>query len=169
MVNIKRWLSHCFLPPWYWRMKFSKDALTKLERAITLSEQRHSGELRFAIENSLAPMWVWQGMSIKHRAIELFSQLRVWDTEENSGVLIYLLLADRKVQILADRGIDRLVEHAEWQIIADSMQAEFRNDNFLEGSLLGIEKITALLASHFPPGNTNPNELPNRPVIVKRR
>lgn len=168
MVNIKRWLKHCFMPPWYWRRKFSKAVLNQIEQAITQSEPLHRGELRFAIENALEPLWVWQGMSVAQRANELFANLRVWDTEENCGVLIYLLLADREVHILADRGIAKQVTQTEWRAIAEAMQAEFQKGRYQTGSLVGIAQITALLAKHFPPGPEKLNELPNKPVIVRK-
>ncbi len=168
MVNIKRWLRHAFMPPWRWRVLFPKTVLTDIEKAIKHSEQQHSGELRFAVENTLALGKVWRGMSARHRAVEVFSNLRVWDTEENSGVLIYLLLADREVHIVADRGITRLVAQAEWDAVAEAMQKEFHKGDFLRGSLQGIERITMLLATHFRPAEANCNELSDKPVIVKR-
>lgn len=168
MVNIKRWFRHAFMPPWRWRMLFPRKALGDIEKTIKHSERQHSGELRFAVENTLAAGKVWRGMSARQRAIEVFSDLRVWDTEENSGVLIYLLLADREVHIVADRGIIKHVTQSEWDAIAEAMRKEFQQGDFLRGSLHGIESITMLLATHFPPGADNPNELSNKPVIVKR-
>jgi TPM domain len=110
MVKLSRWLKHTFMPPWCWRLSFPADVLNDIEKAVKQSESQHSGELRFAIENSLAPGWVWHGMAARHRAAQVFSNLRVWDTEENSGVLIYVQLADREVHILADRGINKRVQ-----------------------------------------------------------
>lgn len=168
MVNIKRWLIHSFMPPWRWRIAFPAAVLGDIEKAIKQSECRHRGELRFAVENALAPAWVWRGMSARQRATEVFSNLRVWDTEENSGVLIYLLLADREVHIVADRGIAKRVPQAEWDTIAQAMQKEFHRGDFRRGSLEGIECITKILATHFPSAAINPDELSNEPVIVKR-
>ena len=142
--------------------------MNNIENTVKQSESQHSGELRFAIENSLAPGWVWHGMAARHRAAQVFSNLRVWDTEENSGVLIYVQLADREVHILADRGISKRVEQAEWDRIAQLIQTEFHDKRFREGSLQGIAEITSLLAAHFPANSDNTNELPNRPVIIKR-
>jgi len=166
MVNIKRWFRHALMPPWRWCVLFPKKVLGDIERAVKHSEHRHSGELRFAVENALALSQVWRGVSARQRALEVFSNLRVWDTEENSGVLIYLSLVDREVHIVADRGITRRVPQSEWDAIAEAMQKEFRKGDFLSGSLQGIERITMLLAAHFPPGADNRNELPNKPVIV---
>jgi len=168
MVAIKRWFSHTFIPPWRWRLAFSAAVLKDIEMAVKQSERQHRGELRFAIENALAPAWVWRGMSARQRATEVFSNLRVWDTEENSGVLIYLLLADREVHIVADRGIARRVPQTEWDAVAQAMQKAFRLGDFRNGSIEGIERITTMLATHFPPGVDNPNELSNKPVIVER-
>ncbi len=166
MVNIKRWFRHAFMPPWRWRMLFPKTVLGDIEKAVKHSEHQHGGELRFAVENALALGQVLQGISARQRSIEVFSNLRVWDTEQNSGVLIYVLLADREVHIVADRGIAKCVAQAEWDVVAEAMQKEYRRGDFLHGSLQGIERITVLLATYFPPGTDNPNELSNKPVIV---
>lgn len=168
MVKPMRWLKHTFMLPWYWRLKFPASVLNAIEKAVQKSEIAHRGELRFAIENSLAPGWVWRGMTARQRAWQVFSNLRVWDTEENSGVLIYILLADREVDIVADRGISKQVEQSEWDRIAALMKTEFATGRFQEGSLAGIAEITQLLARHFPADHTNINELPNRPVIIRR-
>lgn len=168
MVNFKRWFIHAFMPPWRWRVAFPAALLGDVEVAIKQSESLHRGELRFAVENALAPARAWQGISARQRATEIFSNLRVWDTEENSGVLIYLLLADREVHIVADRGIAKRVPQSEWDAIAQGMQNSFHQGNFRAGSLEGIERISKILAAHFPSGETNPNELSNKPIIVKR-
>ena len=123
MVNIKRWFRHAFMPPWRWRMLFPKTALADIEKAVKHSEHQHSAELRFAVENALALGQVWRGVSARQRAIEVFSNLQVWDTEQNSGVLIYLLLADREVHIVADRGIAKRVEQVEWDAYSGSYAA----------------------------------------------
>ena len=168
MVKIKRWLTHVFMPSWRWRLAFPAAVLKDIEIAVKQSERQHRGELRFAVENALAPGWVWRGMSAHHRAKAVFSNLHVWDTEENSGVLIYLLLADKEVHIVADRGIARRVPQADWDAVAKNMQQAFRLGDFRRGSLEGIERITMMLATHFPPGEDHPNELPDKPVIIGR-
>lgn len=164
--KIKRWLQHAFTPPWRQRVLFPQATLTAIETAIAQSETTHNGELRFAVENALSPRQVWHDVSARQRALELFSNLRVWDTEDNSGVLIYLLLADKSVQIIADRGINKRVPQAKWDEIARAMQTEFSQGNFQRGSLLGIERITALLVRHFPATEDNLDELPNEPVMI---
>ena len=167
MVNLKRWFRHAVMPPWRWRLLFSEAVLDDIEKAIKHSEHQHRGELRFAVENALALGQVWRGISARQRAIEVFSNLRIWDTEEKSGVLIYILLADREVHIVADRGITKRVAQAEWDAVAKAMQKEFQRGDFLRGSRQGIERITMLLAAHFPPDGDNLNELADKPVIVK--
>jgi uncharacterized membrane protein len=167
MVRFKRWLIHTFIPPWRWRLAFPTALLKEIENAISQSESLHRGELRLAIENALEPAQTWKNQSARQRATEVFSNLRVWDTEENSGILIYVLLADREVHILADRGITQKVAQQEWDAIAQSMQKAFSKGDFRRGSLMGIEQLTQLLAKHFPPGAKNPDELPNKPVIIK--
>ena len=166
MVNVKRWLRHMFTPPWAWRRAFPQATLDAIEAAIRESETHHGGEIRFAIENSLPASWVWRGMTGRKRALEVFSFLRAWDTEHNSGVLVYLLVADRDIEIIADRGIAARVGASAWEGVARSMEAAFRQGEFAAGVLDGIGLISTLLAAHFPPGKRNPDELPDRPVIV---
>lgn len=168
MVNITRWLRHAFMPPWAWRLSFPTAVLNAIEKAVKQSEMQHRGELRFAIENSLAPGWVWHGLSSRQRAIQVFSNLRVWDTEENCGVLLYINLADRQVNIIADRAIAKSVTQKDWDNIAHAMQNAFKQGDFQQGALLGIEQTTSLLVQHFPATGVNENELPNRPVIIRR-
>ncbi|MCX7097930.1 MAG: TPM domain-containing protein [Methylococcales bacterium] len=168
MVNIKRCLVHTFIPPWRWRLLFPAKTLKAIEWAVEQSERQHRGELRFAIENNLASAWVWRGLTARQRATEVFSNLRVWDTEENCGVLIYVLLADKEVHIVADRGIAKSVPQHEWEVVAKTMQTAFRLGDFRGGALEGISRITAILASHFPAGVSKPNELPDQPVIITR-
>ncbi|MBT9567216.1 MAG: TPM domain-containing protein [Thiobacillus sp.] len=174
MVNVKRWLKHLFMPPWAWKRAFPPATLDAIESAIRASETTHLGEIRFAIENTLAPAAVWRGMSARERAIEVFSTLRVWDTAHNSGVLVYLLLADHDIEIVADRGIAARVDNSAWEAVAQTMEAAFRQGEFERGALEGIRQIGELLATHFPPGSRpstsgdNPDELANRPVIVRR-
>ncbi|MHB1214743.1 MAG: TPM domain-containing protein [Thiobacillus sp.] len=168
MVNFKRWFRHLFLPPWAWRRAFPQATLDAIEAAIRASEVTHSGEIRFALENSLPASLVWRGMSGRERAIEMFAHLRVWDTEHNSGVLVYLLLADHDIEIVADRGIAARVDASAWEAVAQTMEAAFRQGDFERGALDGIRQISVLLAAHFPPSGHNPDELANRPVILGR-
>jgi hypothetical protein len=166
MVNFRRLARHLFMPPWAWRRAFPQATLDAIEAAIHASETTHGGEIRFAIENSLPAILVLRGMSGRERAIEMFSNLRVWDTEQNSGVLVYLLLADHDIEIVADRGIAARVDHAAWEAVAQTMEAGFRQGEFERGALEGIRRISELLAQNLPPSGDNPDELANRPVIV---
>lgn len=169
MVKFKRWFRHAFMPPWRWRVIFPKSVLTAIEVAVRQSESQHRGQIRFAIENALAPSAVWQGLSARQRATQVFSNLRVWDTEENCGVLIYLMLADREVHIVADRGITKHVPQSEWNAIAEVMRQHFLKGDFQSGSIEGIEQITLLLADCFPSTSDRKyNELPDRPIIIKK-
>lgn len=154
------------MPPWLVRRYFPRHALSAIERAIGQSELAHMGEIRFAVDASLDISQLLRGLNARERALEVFSQLRVWDTEHNSGVLIYLLFAERKVEIVADRGIHAKVGGAEWERICRMMEAAFRKGCFEEGVLAGIREITALLVKHFPALGDNPNELPNTPAML---
>lgn len=164
-MDVMRFLRHSLVPHWWALRVLPKGMLEAIERAIGESEKRHSGELRFVVEGPL-PAAVLGGRTCRQRAIDLFSQLRVWDTEANSGVLIYVQLIDRKVEIVADRGIHARVGQGFWDAVCGRMQAEFRAGRFEAGALAAIGEITEALATHFPPGNDNPNELPDRPLVL---
>ena len=147
------------MPHWLVKRYFPRRVLADIERAIGESETAHMGEIRFAVEAALDIWPLMRGQQARERALEVFSQLRVWDTEHNSGVLIYLLLAERKVEIVADRGIHAKVGDAHWQRICRMMEEEFRQGHFEQGVLAGIGEISALLVRHFPAAGVNPNEL----------
>lgn len=168
MVNIGRYLRHLFMPPRAWKRAFPQATLDAIEAAIRESETRHGGEIRFVVENDLPAILAWHGASGRERAVEVFSNLRVWDTEHNSGVLIYLLLADRDIEIVADRGIAERVGQDDWDAVAQTMEAAFRQGDFERGALAGIARVSALLAANFPPSGHNPDELANRPLILGR-
>jgi hypothetical protein len=165
-MNFKRMMRHWLTPSWRVRQVFPARALQAIEAAIRESETTHSGELRFAIEASLDNPSLWQGKTSKERAIEVFSELRVWDTERNNGVLIYLLLADRQVEIIADRGIHRDVGQAGWEAICREMEQAFRQGRFEEGALAGIRAVAGHLVRYYPAGSVNPNELSDQPVVL---
>jgi len=159
-----RFLKHLLIPHWWAVRAFSSDVLRQIESAIKASERKHDGELRFAIEGPL-PFPALRATTRK-RAEALFGQLGVWDTEHNSGVLIYVQLVDRRIEIVADRGISARVEPSRWQDICRQMEQSFRKGAYAEGAVQAIEAITALLAKHFPPRGGNPNELPDKPVVL---
>jgi uncharacterized membrane protein len=135
-----------------------------IERAIRESEKTHRGQIRFAVEAALDTLPLLRGQTARARAVEVFSHLRVWDTEHNNGVLIYLLLADRDVEILADRGIHGRVSAEAWERVCREMEAAFRAGRFEDGALAGIRAVGALLAQHFP--GAGGHELPDRPVVL---
>ncbi|MFC5301047.1 TPM domain-containing protein [Azospira restricta] len=165
-MDVVRFLRHALVPQWWAMRAFPPATLAALEAAIAASERQHTGELRFVVEAALPPQHLLAGRSARERAIELFAQLRVWDTEANSGVLIYVQLLDRKVEIVADRGIDARVGQAFWEAVCGRVQAAFHAGRFEAGALAAIGEITAALAAHFPPAAANPNELPDRPLLL---
>lgn len=140
-------------------------AMSNIEKAIGESEKFHSGEIRFAVEAALDPLALLRGVTPRQRAMEVFSQLGIWDTEHNNGVLIYLLLAERDVEIIADRGINTLLDQHTWQSICQRMETLFRVGNFEQGVLSGISEVSARLTQHFPAVKTDRNELSNQPHI----
>ena len=143
------------------------DALARLEQRVRASERRHSGEIRLCVEPGLPLSYLWQGLTARQRAISMFGKLRVWDTEQNNGVLIYLLLAEHAIEIVADRGVARTVPQAHWQEVVAGMREAFRTGRFEDGLAQAIDAVDAMLATHFPlaEGETNPNELPDRPYL----
>ena len=164
-MDIGRILKHLCTTGLHLRRRFPQATLDAIEQEIAKSEALHNGELRFAIETALDLPPLLQGLRSRQRAQDLFSLLRVWDTEMNSGVLIYLLLVDHKVEIVADRGIAAKVEQAEWEAVCREMERAFRDGDFKGGAIVGVQRISALVAQHFPPGARNPNELSNKPFI----
>ena len=149
------------------RRIFDAEALRRIEHAITLGERSHRGQVRFAVEPALPLPRVVKRLSPRERALEVFALSRIWDTEENCGVLVYLLLADRDVEIVADRGIHRLVGDAAWEAICKEMETAFRAGRFLEGVERGIGAINALLARHFPrTDGGSSNELSDQPIVL---
>jgi uncharacterized membrane protein len=165
-VSIKRLSRHLLLNRARVRRAFPRASLAEIEAAIKASEARHAGQIRFVVEGALDGRPLIAGQSARARALDVFSHLRIWDTEHNSGVLIYLLLADRDVEIVADRGIDAKVGAERWREICARMESEFRRGRFKTGVLEGIAQVTADLAAHFPPRGTHRNELPDPPVVL---
>jgi uncharacterized membrane protein len=143
-------------------------ALKRLEARVHNSEKLHSGEIRLCIEAGLPTSYLWKRLSVRDRAIAMFGKLRVWDTEFNNGVLIYLLYAEHAIEIVADRGLKARVPDAEWQAIIERMREPLRAGKFEDGLGLAIDAVEALLEKHFPAtaGAANPNELSNKPWIA---
>ena len=165
-MDLKRIIKHLFAPRWAVIRMFPPAAMKAIENAIRESERSHDGELRFAVEGGLRLWLLLHERTPRARAIELFAQLRVWDTERNSGVLIYVQAVDRHIEIIADRGVTAKVEQRQWEAIAGRMQTEFRAQRYEAGVIDGMREITALLAQHFPPAGANPDELPDAPVVL---
>lgn len=166
MIMIKRIFRHLCMTPLHLKRRFSKTIMTHIEQAITTSEAMHAGEIRFAVELNLSISDLLIKKSGRERAFEVFSELRVWDTEYNNGVLIYLLLADHDFEIVADRGICRHVGEAGWQRISHEMERYFKAGHFEDGVLYGIHEIGVLLAQHYPANIKTQNVLPNAPVFI---
>ena len=139
-------------------------ALERLEQRVAQSETRHSGEIRLCVEAGLPLSYLWRNATPRQRAITMFGKLRVWDTEHNNGVLIYLLLAEHAIEIVADRGLTRVVPQAEWETLVAGMREAFRAGRYEEGLAAAVDRVDALLLQHFAlaEGQANPNELPDR-------
>lgn len=166
MVNLRRMLRHLLPPPWLLRRRaFDARALQALETAIADAERGHRGEIRFAVEATLGPRALLRGQPARERALEVFSELRVWDTAEDNGVLIYVLLADHDVEIVADRGVAARVDTAEWAAICRDMEACFKAGRYADGARAGIRRVGTLLARHYPGADRAGNELPDRPHV----
>ena len=185
-MNASRFLRHVFATRWATRRHFGPKVLAAIETAIRETEARHAGEIRFAVETALDMAELVDDLPPRRRAMQVFGQLGVWDTEQNNGVLIYLLLADRVVEIVADRGIATRIPPAEWEGVCREMEWHFQLGRFSEGSVAGVYGVGRLLARHFPgrrpdghgPGDEGPdsngpgsngenaNELPNQPVLL---
>ena len=165
-MNLKRVAKHLLLTHWQVDRAFPRKTMDAIERAIKASETAHAGEIRFAVEGALDSAPLFKAQSARERALEVFAQLRVWDTEHNNGVLIYLLLADRDVEIVADRGIHQKVGSPEWESICRTMETAFRQADFEGGVVNGIQAVTQHLIRHFPDSSAGRNELPDQAVVL---
>jgi uncharacterized membrane protein len=165
-MGIKRIGKHLLEHHWRARRIFPPQVLDTIERTIKAGEATHSGQVRFVVEGALDGRPLFRGQSARERALDIFSHLRIWDTAHNNGVLIYLLLADRKVEIVADRGIDAKVGAQGWKTITSAMESDFKAGNFSRGVIFGIEAVSQQLAAHFPKHGAGKNELPDAPVVM---
>ncbi|MBK8121353.1 MAG: TPM domain-containing protein [Sulfuritalea sp.] len=165
-MKLIRLFKHLLLPDWWVQRVFAGADLAAIGTAIAACEKSHRGELRFVVEGSLPVSALWQGQSSRMRAVDLFASQRVWDTEENSGILIYVQLVDHRVEILADRGIAARVPQAEWDAVCRGMEASFRDGDWRRGALQAVTRAGELLAGHFPASGNNPNELPDQPLVI---
>ena len=165
-MGIRRIGKHLLEHHWRARRNFPPEVLAAIERAIKAGEATHSGQVRFVVEGALDGKPLFRDQPARERALDIFSHLRVWDTAHNNGVLIYLLLADRKVEIVADRGIDAKLGAAGWKKICADMETDFKAGNFAGGVIRGIEAVSRQLAAHFPAHRGDRNELPDAPVVI---
>jgi uncharacterized membrane protein len=165
-MSIKRIGRHLVEHRWRARRIFPPSVLATIEQAIGAGEATHSGQVRFVVEGALDGAPLFRNESARERALDIFSQLRIWDTAHNNGVLIYLLLADRDVEIIADRGIDAKVGSGGWEQICRMMETDFRAGEFEAGVIKGIEAVSKQLATHFPKHGGGNNELPDMPVVI---
>jgi uncharacterized membrane protein len=165
-MTIKRIGKHLVEHHWRARRVFPPQVLSLIEQAIKAGEATHSGQVRFVVEGALDGKPLFKNQSARHRALDIFSHLRIWDTAHNNGVLIYLLLADHDVEIVADRGIDAKVGARGWEKICKAMETDFKAGNFSGGVIRGIQAVSRELAAHFPKHGKGPNELPDAPVVM---
>ena len=161
-----------------WRHRFTDEAdvrrilpdevMDRLTRRVAASEGRHTGQVRICVEAGLPTSYLWRHAPARERAVMLFGKLRVWDTEQNNGVLIYLLIAEHAIEIVADRGIDRHVDSYDWAAMTKRMGAAFREGRFEDGVTQALEEVSALLVTYFPRDGSEPasNELPDAPVVL---
>jgi len=165
-MGVMRTLRHLFAEGSA-RRRFPARILDAIQHAVADGEKRHAGQVMFAVEGALPLRDLARGRSARARAREVFAHLRVWDTRHNCGVLIYVLLADHAIEILADRGIAAKVDESGWKSIAAQMQARFAAGEFERGAIDGVSAVGELLAKHFPAdGTSRGNELPDRPVVL---
>ena len=148
------------------RRAFPETTLSAITEAITAGEQTHRGEVRLIVEKALPFDDAWDGVSNRQRALALFADYGVWDTEDNCGVLIYINLAEHKVDIVADRGIDRKIDSATWQAVCRTMTEGFKEGRFHEATLAAIGQVNDLLRQHFPANGGRANELPDKPLML---
>jgi uncharacterized membrane protein len=161
-----RLLRHLVTPFWILRLRYPAALLQKIEARITRLEQQHPGELRFVVEHALELPDLFAGVTARERALEVFSQLRVWDTERNNGVLIYVLHAEHAVEIVADRALARVVPQSDWETLCRNAETKYRAGQHAEGALAAVDGAAQLLERHFPGAAGDGNELPDQPLLL---
>ncbi len=166
--TLLRTLKHLFTLPGAVERAFPAATLRWITEEIAASERHHTGETRFAVEGALPWSYLWKNLPARSRALMMFSKLRVWDTKANNGVLIYVLLADRSVDIVADRGIATRVTQQQWNAVCAAMREKFHAGDFGTGAIAGVQGVGALLAEHFAANaeRDNPNELSDAPTVL---
>jgi uncharacterized membrane protein len=165
-MGIKRIAKHLLEHHWRVRRIFTRQVLARIEQAIRSGEATHSGQVRFVVEGALDGVPLIRDQPARGRALDVFSHLRIWDTAQNNGVLIYLLLADNDVEIIADRGIDAHVGAKGWEKICHDMEDDFRHGQFEAGVINGVRSVSRELAKYFPPDPSGRNEQPDKPIVI---
>jgi uncharacterized membrane protein len=169
-MQFARLFRHSIATHWHTRLLFPKASRDAIEQAVVQAERSHHGQIRFVIETALHPHQVLGGVSAHDHALDVFSHLRVWDTAHNNGVLIYVQIADRHVEIIADRAFKDRVTDAEWAAVCRLMEQEFRAGRFQRGAIAGIEAVGQILSSHFPPLATDSADddadMPTGPILL---
>lgn len=165
--KLKRLCKHRWLDDADSNRAVPPEMVERLMRRVVASERRHSGEVRIYVEAGLPLSYLWRNAPPRERALALFGKLRIWDTEHNNGVLIYLLLADHAIELVADRGLNQRVGVGEWQAMATNLGAAIRAGRYEDGLTQALEEVSAVLVRHFPlePDQANVNELPDRPIV----
>jgi len=165
-MHLGRFWRHVAMTPAHVRRAFPAATLDALQREIAALEKRHGGQVCFIVEGELHTAALWHDVTARDRARQLFAQQGVWNTENNNGILIYVLLAERRVEIVADRGLDRRVSPSDWERIVRQMEQLLGQARFEEAALAGIRGVSELLVAHFPPLGNGTNELSDRPLLI---
>jgi uncharacterized membrane protein len=165
-MGFSRTIRHLFATRLGTLRRFPSSTLSAIETAIAEAERGSSAEIRFAVETALDLPDLWRGKSPRARALEAFAELRLWDTEHRNGVLIYVLLADHDVEIVADRAAAARISTGEWEAACRLIEEHFRAGRFETGAVAGVASVGALLAGHFPPGTGGRNEQPDQPALL---
>jgi uncharacterized membrane protein len=165
-MELARFWRHVVMSPARAARAFPAATLDAIQREVALQESRHRGEIAFVVEAELSSAQLWHEVGSRDRAREVFAMQGVWNTEENNGVLLYVLLADRRVEIVADRGAQSKVGPGGWEAICREMEGFFREGRFEEGALAGVRAVSERLATHFPDDGTRRNELGDRPIVM---
>lgn len=165
-MDVARLLRHAFTFRGQLDRAFDPSTRDAIHQTVVAAERSHRGEIRFAVEARLDASALLAGETARERALDIFANLGVWDTEDNSGVLIYVLLADRRVEIVADRGYRPHVEEEQWRAICSEMEEAFRSGNYREGAVDGVLGCARHAGACFPSDGTDPNELPDTVVVL---
>jgi uncharacterized membrane protein len=163
---MNRWMQHITTTRWALAQRFPRRVRDAIEAAIDKSEGQHGAELRFDVETALEFGQLWRGVTARERALQVFGSLGIWDTAANNGILVYVLLAEHDIEIVADRGFNGRVSETAWRGVCETMEAAFRRGEFEAGSVAAIDAITNLVTPHFPMTGGDRNELPNQPALL---